>query len=248
MISLLRKIRKQLINQGHMGKYFKYAIGEIILVMIGILLALQVSNWNQNRIAKNEERETVKKLQLDFVENKKILDRYLVDMRAEMNAHIVLMDLIGASKDELTRHNLDSLLHASLSASEFAFADNTIKNVMQSGKLNLLKDDQLTELLYQWNALSEIRNTRMAKLDDWINNHLLPYLLTKVSFKELDIYSNYRWTGKSKIKPDYYPLFQEIEFENNLDNSLWFHQQVRERCEETAVLIDSILKATERYD
>ncbi len=49
MINVFNKIRKQLLDENKTGRYLKYAIGEIVLVMIGILLALQVNNWNQNR-------------------------------------------------------------------------------------------------------------------------------------------------------------------------------------------------------
>ncbi|BAO76456.1 DUF6090 family protein [Winogradskyella sp. PG-2] len=52
MIKFFRKIRQNLLSEGKTGKYFKYAIGEIVLVMIGILLALQVSNWNDKRLEK----------------------------------------------------------------------------------------------------------------------------------------------------------------------------------------------------
>lgn len=49
MLTFLRKIRRSLIESGSARKYFLYAIGEILLVMIGILLALQVNNWNEKR-------------------------------------------------------------------------------------------------------------------------------------------------------------------------------------------------------
>ncbi len=49
MIKLFRNIRKNLLNEGKTTRYFKYAIGEIILVVIGILIALQINNWNEGR-------------------------------------------------------------------------------------------------------------------------------------------------------------------------------------------------------
>jgi hypothetical protein len=50
MIKFFRKIRLNLLSEGKTGKYIKYAIGEIVLVVIGILIALQINNWNQERI------------------------------------------------------------------------------------------------------------------------------------------------------------------------------------------------------
>jgi hypothetical protein len=55
MINFFRKIRKNLLMENKTGKYFKYAIGEIILVVIGILIALSINNWNENRKLKSSE-------------------------------------------------------------------------------------------------------------------------------------------------------------------------------------------------
>lgn len=57
MIKLFRNIRQNLLMENKTSKYFKYAIGEIALVMIGILLALQVNNWNESRKVKTFEKE-----------------------------------------------------------------------------------------------------------------------------------------------------------------------------------------------
>lgn len=51
MLKLFRKIRQNLLSQGKTLRYFKYAIGEIVLVVIGILIALQINNWNERRKA-----------------------------------------------------------------------------------------------------------------------------------------------------------------------------------------------------
>jgi len=57
MIKFFRKIRQNLLMENKTGKYLKYAIGEIILVMIGILLALQINNWNEiQKMNKSEHR------------------------------------------------------------------------------------------------------------------------------------------------------------------------------------------------
>ena len=136
------------------------------------------------------------------------------------------------------------MLYVSLGVSEIAFADNTVKSIVQHANLNLFKDDNISELLYKWNSLSEIRKNRNNKLDKWANEQILPFLLDKISFKEMDMQSDYVWAGKSKVKPDYYPVFQEVTFENYLDNSIWHYQQVKERCEETDKLIDEIIDAT----
>lgn len=62
MIKFLRKIRQKLLSEGKTGKYLKYALGEILLVMIGILLALQVNNWNEARKDRIEEQVLYKSL------------------------------------------------------------------------------------------------------------------------------------------------------------------------------------------
>jgi hypothetical protein len=51
MIKLFRNIRKNLLNEGKTSKYFKYAIGEIVLVVIGILIALNINNWAEEQRA-----------------------------------------------------------------------------------------------------------------------------------------------------------------------------------------------------
>jgi len=56
MIKIFRKFRQKLLQQNKIGSYLKYAIGEIFLVVIGILIALQVNNWNEQR--KSREAET----------------------------------------------------------------------------------------------------------------------------------------------------------------------------------------------
>ncbi|MCA0154272.1 DUF6090 family protein [Winogradskyella vincentii] len=70
MIKFFRKIRYNLMSENKTGKYFKYAIGEIVLVVIGILIALQINNWNEKRKAENKELKLLIELKDDLVETK----------------------------------------------------------------------------------------------------------------------------------------------------------------------------------
>ncbi|MEW4922608.1 DUF6090 family protein [Algibacter sp. 2305UL17-15] len=62
MIKFFRKIRQNLLIENKTRKYFKYAIGEIILVVIGILIALQINNWNENNKQKTKEKAILENL------------------------------------------------------------------------------------------------------------------------------------------------------------------------------------------
>ena len=73
MIKFFRNIRQNLLHEGKTAKYLKYAIGEIFLVMIGILLALQVNNWNQERHQRQKEKKILIELKSDLVSNDSIL-------------------------------------------------------------------------------------------------------------------------------------------------------------------------------
>jgi len=244
MIKLFRNIRKNLLAEGKTSRYLKYGIGEIILVVIGILIALSINNWNQNRLDSLERKALITKLHVEFKENKKAINNNRMAEEQAMNSSIALMNLIGLPEEELLKHNLDSLLFQSFPSNEIAFANNAVNNILQNGRLNLFKDDTISTLLYQWNSLAEIRKIRFEKLDSWNNDIFLPYLLPFISFKEMDANANLRWGGKSKVKPIYYPLFQNVAFENLLDNSLWLHKEVVIRLEETDRLIDKIIEAT----
>lgn len=66
MIKFFRNIRKNLLNEGKTTRYFKYAIGEIILVVIGILIALQINNWNEDRKLQRQEIKLLTDLQFEL--------------------------------------------------------------------------------------------------------------------------------------------------------------------------------------
>jgi hypothetical protein len=67
MIKFFRKIRQNMLDEGKTGKYLKYAVGEILLVVVGILIALQINNWNENRKNRIIEKNILTSIKLDLI-------------------------------------------------------------------------------------------------------------------------------------------------------------------------------------
>ena len=76
MIKFFRHIRKDLMEKNKTSKYFKYAIGEIILVVIGILIALQINNWNEHKKLKVQEVEALTEIISDLTINNNQFNQY----------------------------------------------------------------------------------------------------------------------------------------------------------------------------
>lgn len=75
MLTFLRKIRQSSITSNSFRKYLLYAIGEILLVVLGILIALQINNWNNERINRKTEKEVLQRIVQDLRKDLENVDR-----------------------------------------------------------------------------------------------------------------------------------------------------------------------------
>ncbi len=179
MINLFRKIRQNLIAENKMGKYFKYAIGEIILVMVGILLALQVSNWNQQRLASNKEEVLLSELHQEFVENKVQFDIVIGKHQEAMDACDAW---IAQFPIDPKTDNMDSLpkrtegMHRRWT---FNPSQGIINSLVSTSSFELISDRELRKLLVSWNDVlldfqeDELNNKKfvMEVLNPFMNKH-----------------------------------------------------------------------------
>jgi hypothetical protein len=147
MIKLFRQTRKNLLMENKTsksaspsGKYFKYAIGEIILVVIGILIALQLNNWNEGRNNRNTEIKTLSQLNIDLKSN--------LEEITEIREYLVLTNGSGKkilehldSKEQIT----DSLkLWVEIFSGRSIFNNaNTIYKTIQNNNKNAITNDSL---------------------------------------------------------------------------------------------------------
>ena len=174
MITFLRRIRKSLIDSGAnrqpaspTGRYLLYAIGEILLVMIGILLALQVNNWNEERKARRFELELLNELYTTVTEDLVFNRRNIEANKASKNSNQVLINYLATDlpfNDSLRYHF--SLAHQRWVA---FIRDNAFQNAKNYG-LNFIKKDS-TRFLLSWTY--EPHYQWLNKLDD--RNNLYHY-------------------------------------------------------------------------
>ena len=101
MFHLLRRIRHTLINKGHLSKYLIYALGEILLVVIGILIALQINNWNIAKLEKEKEEQVLNEILSDLEYTLLDLDRVISQRRTNINkTNDCLQELIDALESD----------------------------------------------------------------------------------------------------------------------------------------------------
>lgn len=244
MIKFFRNIRKKLIEQNKTTNYLKYAIGEIVLVVIGILIALQINSWNEIRLAKIEEKSILSNLHQEFIQNKNALKAIINKNKETYQAGITLMDLVGKSRAELKVINTDSLLFKSIDYNLFNPSQNSLSDLLQSGRLQFLKNEKLKELLYQWTRIITITIENYNGVDSKIENDLVPYLTLKHSLKDIDFYGPLNWKKKSQLSVDKLKIFEDIEYENLMDDALYRLLSYNNNLKDTEIIIDKIIKET----
>ena len=147
MIKLFKNIRQRLLTEGKTGKYFKYAIGEIVLVVIGILIALQINNWNEQRKENSNEQAILKRLEKEFISNKaQLLDK--IEFR---NTLIESCKQLLDYFDKPENATRDSIL-VYLSTIQPPTFDPIQNDLVSSGTIEILKDEELKQLLVNWST------------------------------------------------------------------------------------------------
>lgn len=148
MLKFFRHIRRNLLYEGKTVKYLKYAIGEIVLVVIGILIALAINNANERRKDAAKEQAVLRQLQEDYQANLLQLEEK-IGMREQMiRSCFQILDYI----DHPARANRDSLIsHFSNLLVDPTF-DPIQNDLVVSGNIRLLRNVQLKQLLTRWTS------------------------------------------------------------------------------------------------
>lgn len=150
MIPFFRKIRYRLARDNDFYKYSRYAIGEIILVVVGILIALQVNNWNQSRKERVKEGHYLSQLKEEFKLTRKELSRVIRKTGDVERITNLLLSIQETSSDSMSNDELDSLILRSRGYTILMSSESTIVELISTGNLGLIQNDSLRSYLASW--------------------------------------------------------------------------------------------------
>jgi hypothetical protein len=171
MLRFFRNIRKKLAAENKVAKYLRYAIGEIFLVVIGILIALQINNWNENRKERLIEIKYLSNLKHDLQSDSTDLVYYKNIRLGQVSA---VQELIkyAESNDVNDIYKLDSLYTTIALWWEFVPNNNTFEELISSGNLQLIRNDSIKNLLLDLNK----ENAELISTRDHIRREYEHYL------------------------------------------------------------------------
>ena len=268
MLPFFRKIRYRLAEDNQFFRYSRYAIGEILLVVIGILIALQINTWNQNRENRTQEKQVLVQL-LNEYENNLIQLNQKMSIRNETVSSS--FKLLNYKNDETLNVAADSFnLHIGriLLRPTFDPELGVTSELTSSGKLYLITNPSLRNNITSFPSfLGELREEEMVIFDQ-IEERLTPFIMEHYQFGKIigemfnDDFIKKKTTlviaegHKSVIdifsQADFKPLLNHPEFEDYLalmlSNTIYTNEQsegVKDKIEEIISLIREELRKKE---
>ncbi len=184
MIPFFRKLRRDFARRGNSAKYLRYAIGEIALVVIGILIALQINNWNEERKNRSRERYVLEQLEKELQRDSTLLDRSIFLTHSKMSNAKILRDAIEKHRYGMA---LDSVLRFSFFNGRLVLFDAytpSFDEILTTGNLSILRSEELKEQMKKHKNNNEGIKTFLydgsQKLKDDYNRHLYKYFESQI--------------------------------------------------------------------
>ena len=146
MLLILKRLRREILKENRFGKYLLYAIGEICLVVIGILIALQINNWNTDRILKEDAKKSYTNIKRQVLDDQQeLMTVKEFNNKLSRAYEYALRISVGKDKDRI-----DSLALVAMGLSQYSdfhTSGDIYATLVNSGDLKLLKNKEITAMI-----------------------------------------------------------------------------------------------------
>lgn len=177
MLKFFRAIRQQLVNQNQTAKYLAYAFGEIVLVVIGILIALSLDSWNQNQNDRQKEFLALTNLCSDLSEQQTSLNEYLAAESGYFQTGLSILKHHARHGGFTHMDRIFPKLNSLASRRTFNPVNTTFRELVSTGSVGLIQNDSLRRAIQQYYLLIErlnlIISNNNARLVDELFNPVL---------------------------------------------------------------------------
>lgn len=248
MIKFFRHIRYKLMSENKTGKYLKYAIGEIILVVIGILIALQINNLNEQRKQSNLEQDYLIALKREYENNLIEVDRVINLNAALLKNALELSKYTGPEIPDISEKRFGELYFGTINAEvQYRPGSGVTNEIISSGKLNIFKNDELKNALATLDALLlKIRfqeNDELSKM----RYELLFLGQDNISLRKManDAYGGLFGLDKGKFLDNNLHLLTSLKFDNRLSGFIFTSGYLQVRYEDLKKQIQQIIEIIE---
>lgn len=213
MIKFFRRIRQRLVSENKFSRYLLYAIGEIILVVIGILIALSINVWNDNRIAENNIQGYYERL-IPEIEQVIASSRYFVEVRDTLiQKNTKLLKIIDSKNvDSLIANK--NLLGATATSWEIIVNMPLTKEFLNQNYLSKVENDSLKFHFTEINSLSEKVSTINNGISTQYLNTIEPFFNKYINYSDIALKQYESGIIKGGPKTDFPSLIDNLELWN----------------------------------
>ena len=213
-------------EQSKTGKYFKYAIGEIILVVIGILIALSINNWNEGRKEVIKERQLLNNLQGEFKDNLQDLDSIAIEVNKVISSLEKVFDQFSRSNSGILKDSLNNWLSTAMYSPNWKPSEFLLNSLNNSGTIAELKNEKLKLLLYKWSRQQK-EMTEVQLRTEKTGEEIIGYLKEFGSLRNVDVTSQDFKYRPSNLVINNMSLMSDPRFENQIDDKLFMYKSTK---------------------
>ncbi|HOY94985.1 MAG TPA: DUF6090 family protein [Catalimonadaceae bacterium] len=177
MLRIFRSVREQMLSGNQISRYLAYALGEIVLVVIGILIALSLDNWNKQQAENRQEAQSLANLCSDLDEQSVLLTEFIRIETAYSDHGVEVVQHFVRHKGF---HQMDSVLpqlNSLASRRTFNPTNTTFKELISTGTIGLIRNDTVKRAIVRYyhnlERVNLIVNNNNARLVDALFNPVL---------------------------------------------------------------------------
>lgn len=216
---------------------FLGTIWEVIMIVVGILIAIAIDDWNSDRLVQKDKRSLLQNLSVELEDNRNKIIQKQWEVRKTFKCLLTIIQHSGPVEKAIEDSTLMKFIHSSLGDLNIDFSDAALLDIVNSGQLQLIDLDSARILISTWEAAIQHRLLR----EEDSRNRLLTYLSRTISFVDMDRNNAYLkksgMVANSDFKIENKAILRDHEYQNLCEDHLWHVREVMLYYEKLLVLI-----------